>query len=98
AWQKILSGQCDFIFGSRLAIFTPCPNLKKIIIYDEHDGAYKDERSPYFDTLTVAEKIADLTNAKIEIIDSSPRVTTYHLFRHSGDERSEDPRIKQIKF
>ncbi len=59
AWQKILSGQCDFIFGSRSAIFTPSPNLKKIIIFDEHDGAYKDERSPYFDTLTVAEKIAD---------------------------------------
>ncbi len=76
AWQKILSGNCDFIFGSRSAIFAPCPNLKKIIIYDEHDSTYKDERSPYFDTLTVAEKIADLTRAKIEIIDSSPRITT----------------------
>ncbi|MEX2028079.1 MAG: hypothetical protein WD988_01090 [Candidatus Curtissbacteria bacterium] len=76
-WQKIMSGNCDFIFGSRLAIFTPLPKLKKIIIYDEHDGAYKDERSPYFDTLTVAEKIAQLTRAKIEIIDCSPRVTTF---------------------
>ncbi|MBI2599037.1 hypothetical protein HYW40_02370, partial [Candidatus Curtissbacteria bacterium] len=107
AWQKILSGGCDFIFGSRLAIFTPCPNLKKIIIFDEHDGAYKDERSPYFDTLTIAEKISELTKSKIEIIDLSPRVTTYHLFRHSGDERSrrlrvksksENSRIKQIRF
>ncbi len=77
AWQKILSGECDFIFGSRLAIFAPCPNLKKICIYDEHDGSYKDERSPYFDTLTVAEKIADLTRAKIEIIDPSPRIMTF---------------------
>ncbi|MDO8487092.1 MAG: hypothetical protein Q7S45_02285 [Candidatus Curtissbacteria bacterium] len=77
AWQKIMSGQCDFIFGSRSAIFAPNPNLKKICIYDEHDSAYKDERSPYFDTLTIAEKISELTKAKIEIIDSSPRITTF---------------------
>ena len=76
-WQKILSGNCDFIFGSRSTIFAPAPHLKKIIIFDEHDGAYKDERSPYFDTLTVAEKIAELTKSKIEIIDSCPRITTF---------------------
>lgn len=76
-WLKILSGQTDFIFGSRSAIFVPCPNLKKMIIFDEHESAYKDSRSPYFDTLTVAEKISSLTGAKIEIIDASPRITTY---------------------
>ena len=72
-----MEGNADYIFGSRSAIFTPCPNLAKIIIFDEHDGAYKDERSPYFDTLTIAEKLVELTGAKLEIIDSSPKVTTY---------------------
>ncbi|MBI2012758.1 hypothetical protein HYS90_02390, partial [Candidatus Curtissbacteria bacterium] len=61
AWQRVLLGQVDFIFGSRSAIFLPCPNLSKVIIFDEHDNAYKDERSPYFDTLTVVEKIHQLT-------------------------------------
>src|SRR3990167_8442665 len=77
AWQKIQSGKADYIFGSRSAIFSPCPNLKEIIIYDEHDGAYKDERSPYFDTLTVAQKISALTKAQIKIVDASPKITTY---------------------
>ncbi|MEK7581621.1 MAG: hypothetical protein AAB512_05045 [Patescibacteria group bacterium] len=77
AWQKILSGEADYIFGSRSAIFTPCPNLKEIIIYDEHDSAYKDERSPYFDTLTVAQKISQLTVAQIKIVDPAPKITTY---------------------
>ncbi len=76
-WQKIQSGEVDYIFGSRSAIFTPSPNLKEIIIYDEHDGAYKDERSPYFDTLTVAQKISGFTNSKLWIVDPSPKVTTY---------------------
>ena len=80
-WLKISEGNVDYIFGSRSAIFAPCPNLKKIIIFDEHDGAYKDERSPYFDTLTVAEKLQELTGAKLEIIDSSPKVTTYFVHK-----------------
>ena len=83
AWLKILNGSVDFIFGSRSAIFTPCPNLGKIIIFDEHDGAYKDERSPYFDTFTVAEKNSEITGCELEIIDSSPRVTTF--FAHRDD-------------
>jgi len=82
-WQKIISGNADYVFGSRLSIFAPCPKLSKIIIYDEHEGAYKDERSPYFDTLTVAEKISELTKCKLQIIDSSPKITTYFNHRQN---------------
>lgn len=89
-WIKILSGHTDYIFGSRSSVFVPCPNLTKITIYDEHDQAYKDERSPYYDTLTVAEKICDLTNAKLEIIDSVPKITTY--FAHKTEVRTAHPR------
>lgn len=76
-WQKILTGNVDHIFGSRSAIFAPCPNLKEIIIYDEHEEGYHDERSPYYNTLTIAEKLQELTGTKLRIIDSSPRITTY---------------------
>ena len=78
-WLKIISGNVDFIFGSRSAIFTPCPNLTQIKIYDEHETVYKDERSPYFCTLTVAEKISKLTGAQIQIVDPSPKISTYFL-------------------
>lgn len=83
-WQKIISGQTNFIFGTRSAIFTPCPNLEKIIIFDEHDNTYKDERSPYYDTLTVADKLQKLTGAKLEIVDSAPKITTYFNFTNSS--------------
>ena len=87
-WLKILSGGVDYVFGSRSAIFTPCPKLSEIIIFNEHEHAYKDERSPYYDTLTVAQKISQLTEAKIQIIDSSPKISTYFsLIRHSGEQR-----------
>jgi len=102
-WLKILEGNIDFIFGSRSAIFAPCPNLAKIIIFDEHDGAYKDERSPYFDTLTVAEKLMELTGTKLEIIDSSPKITTYFAYKdkiisskYSSSERRESRSLSTL--
>ncbi len=82
AWLKILSGQADYIFGSRSAIFAPFPALKEIIIYNENDQAYKDERSPYFDTLTVAQKISELTGAQIKIVDPAPKITTYFALKN----------------
>lgn len=97
AWLKILNGQTDYIFGSRSAIFTPCPNLKKIIIYDEHDGAYKDERSPYFDTLTIAEKLLELTQAKLEIYDSAPKITTFYRVQPCIREESPSSILKTQK-
>ena len=93
-WLKIQSGKVDYIFGSRSAIFVPCPNLKEIIIFDEHDGAYKDERSPYFDTLTVAQKISELTGAQIKIIDSSPKISTY--FTHSTAHLRGNPEMSSL--
>ena len=76
-WQKIKSGNVDFVFGTRSAIFVPCPNLKQILIHQEHEEGFRDERSPYYKTLTVAEKVQELTGAKLEIFDSAPKVTTY---------------------
>ena len=95
-WLKILSGKCDYIFGSRSAIFTPSPNLKEIIIYDEHNSAHKDERSPYFDTLTVAQKISEVTGAQIKIVDPSPKITTYFQLKNHIKMQKFDTQTKII--
>lgn len=94
-WQKIKSGQVDFVFGLRSAIFCPCRNLARIIIFDEHDPSFKDERSPYFDTLTIAEKLQDLTSAKIQIIDAAPKITTY--FAHKNELKISSNYPKKVK-
>ena len=64
--------------GTHLQYFYLSKTSKKIIIHEEHEESYKDERSPYFDTLTVAEKLTQLNSAQLKIIDSSPKVTTYY--------------------
>ena len=88
AWLKTMSGNCDYIFGTRQAVFLPFAKLRKIIIINEHDDSYKDQRSPYYNTLTVAEKVAELTKAKIEVIDPAPRITTHFLLGMNPSLRS----------
>ncbi len=94
-WQKIKTGQVEFVFGLRSAIFCPYPNLARIIIFDEHDTSFKDERSPYFDALTIAEKLQDLTRAKIQIIDAAPKITTY--FAHKNELKISSNYPKKVK-
>jgi len=40
-WLLAQSGTAKIIIGTRLSIFTPLPNLKLIIIDEEHDSSYK---------------------------------------------------------
>lgn len=79
-WFDIYLGKATTIIGTRMAVFTPCPNLTKIIIVNEEDPAFKDVQSPYFDTLTVAEKLAEISNAKLKIESLTPRVETWFKF------------------
>src|SRR3989344_3570643 len=95
-FARILNGGVDYIFGSRSAIFAPCPNFKKIIIYNEHETTYKDERSPYYDTLTIAEKIAQITKVEIKIVDPAPKITTYFNWQKNISINSQNTKFKII--
>ncbi len=93
-WNNLLSKNVETVFGSRSAIFLPFQNLKKIVIYDEHETAYKDDRSPYYDSLTVLDKISQLTGAKLEIFDDSPKVSTFLLMKNSIKFSGKNPLLK----
>ena len=39
-WREAKAGKADIVIGTRLAMFTPIPNLKMIIIDEEHDASF----------------------------------------------------------
>ncbi len=43
AWWQIQNGISRVIIGTRLSIFAPIPNLKAIVVDEEHDGSYKQQ-------------------------------------------------------
>jgi len=76
--QKVATEQIKEIIGTRSAVFLPFANLKKIIIEDEINPAHRSwDMFPYWRTHEVAQKLAELFKAKLEIKSDLPSVESY---------------------
>lgn len=76
-WQRIHKGEARIVIGSRSALFAPFTNLGIIIMDEEHDGSYKQDQSPRYNTLQVAEKMAELLKIKILTGSATPTLESY---------------------
>lgn len=54
-YRKILSSDIDIVIGARSAVFAPLKNIGIIIIDEEHSETYKQENTPYYNAIKVAE-------------------------------------------
>jgi primosomal protein N' (replication factor Y) len=43
AWHEAMTGRAQIILGTRLAALTPLPNLRAIVVDEEHDPSYKQQ-------------------------------------------------------
>lgn len=84
-WQKVYNGETETIIGTRSALFLPFSNLKEIRILSEHKQSYKEEQSPYYQSLKVAVALSKLTSAKIVIEDTTPSLSAFHLTSRKTD-------------
>lgn len=57
-WQNVTNGKIKIIVGSRSAVFAPMVNLGLIIVDDPSDFGYKEEQTPKYNAVTVAERIS----------------------------------------
>lgn len=76
-WKQIRDGQIRIIIGSKSALFTPANNLGLIIIDQEENESYKNERTPRFHALTCADELSKLTGANLLIGTLTPRINSY---------------------
>lgn len=77
--QKIQLGEARIIIGSRLAIFAPCSSLGLIIVDQPEDSAYKEEQSPRYHVLTVAQKLAGLSGAHLLLGSLYPNAQDFYF-------------------
>ena len=79
-WRQLLtSHEPNLVIGTRSALFLPINDLGLIVIDEAHDSSYKNDSSPRFQTLSVADKLADFHNAKLVIGTATPSVDLYFL-------------------
>jgi primosomal protein N' (replication factor Y) len=77
-WQLAQSGTAKIIIGTRLSIFTPLPNLKLIIIDEEHDSSYKQQDSMRYHARDVALVRAKRLNIPVVLGSATPALESWH--------------------
>jgi primosomal protein N' (replication factor Y) len=76
-WRRIRAGEVDVVVGSRSALFAPVERLGLIIVDEEHEGAYKEERTPTYHARDVAARLGALTGAPVILGSATPSAESY---------------------
>ncbi|MDQ3880033.1 MAG: primosomal protein N', partial [Chloroflexota bacterium] len=76
-WWRILRGECDVVVGTRMAVFAPLARPGAIVVDEEHDGAYKQDRTPRYDARWVARRRMELVRGKLVLASATPDLVTY---------------------
>lgn len=78
AWHTAQSSKTPHvIIGPRSALFLPYKDLGLVIVDEFHEGAYKQESTPYYHALRVAGKLAEIHKCRLVLGSGTPPITEY---------------------
>lgn len=78
-WYAIKNGAYKVIIGPRSTIFIPVPDLKLIIVDEEHDHSYKEhERMPRYNARDVAVMRGKHEDIAVVLGSATPQIESYH--------------------
>ena len=96
-WQQAVTSEAALVLGTRLAVFTPLPRLRYIVIDEEHHSSFKQQQGVQYHARDVAIWRAKQRNIPVLMGSATPALETYwnaqrgrfHLLRmakkhHSG--------------
>ncbi|HQK92870.1 MAG TPA: primosomal protein N' [Armatimonadota bacterium] len=77
-WYRIRRGEVSVVLGARSAIFAPIENLGLLVIDEEHETSYKQDRAPRYHAREVARRRAERAGAVLVLGSATPSLeTTY---------------------
>ncbi len=73
-WRRIRAGDVDIVVGTRLAVVAPLADIGVVIVDEEHDPAYKSDRTPRLQARDSAIRLAELAGAAVILGSATPSV------------------------
>ncbi len=80
-WRRMRNGDVDVVVGSRSALFVPLPRLGLIVMDEEHEPAYKQERTPRYHAREVALALGRIARAPVILGSATPSLESYWAAR-----------------
>ena len=77
-WQQIAAGNVQVVVGARSAIFAPTPNLGLVVLDEEHDGSFKQDKSPRYHARDVADWRASHEGVPLVLGSATPSLESWH--------------------
>ncbi len=81
-WEAVCAGRCNIVVGARSALFLPFPNLKLLIVDEEHDGSFKQEDGLVYHGRDLAVARARIEGATVVLASATPSLETLWNARH----------------
>jgi primosomal protein N' (replication factor Y) len=76
-WASALSGKARIVLGTRLAVFTPMPDLGLIIVDEEHDPSFKQGEGLRYSARDIALLRAKRRGVPVLLGSATPALETY---------------------
>ena len=77
AWHDAMTGKAQIILGTRLAALTPLPNLRAIVVDEEHDPSYKQQDGIRYSARDLAVWRAHDLKIPILLASATPSLETW---------------------
>jgi len=73
-WRRIRAGGADVVVGTRIALTAPLADVGLIVVDEEHDAAYKSDRTPRLQARDAALALARLAGSPVVLGSATPSV------------------------
>jgi len=93
-WRELRSTERRLILGVRSAVFAPVSDLAGMVVLDEHDKVFKEERHPRFSARDVAIARARLADCPVLLCDPTPSAETWLNLRTGQYQMVQSPSPK----
>ncbi len=83
-WRRIRRGEARVVIGARSAVFSPVERLGLIVVDEEHESTYLNDRHPRYDTREIASSRCLREKATMILASATPSILSFARARR-GD-------------
>lgn len=85
-WQQIAQGKVQVVVGARSAVFAPTPHLGLIVLDEEHDGSFKQDKAPRYHARDVARWRATAESVPLVLGSATPSLESWARANQGTDQ------------